>query len=142
MNVSRRTLLGAILTGAATGAVGWPRRVFASLRSVQGAVGALIVVQTGTPLDGRFLLGVKAVARDLGWPQPTACSLKRGPRLDVQQTRHFFRSNDGGRAAGLMDDADYVLFSALARDAGARLLSEERLGQRHGAGLVSFVIDL
>jgi len=139
MNVSRRTLLEAILTGAAMGAVGWPRRVFAAIRGAQGAV---IVVQTGTPLDGRFLLGVKAVARDLGWPQPTACSLKRGPLLDVRQTRDFFRGNDGVRAAGLMDDADYVLFSALARDAGARLLSEERLGQRQGAGLVSFVIDL
>lgn len=132
MNESRRTLLKGMLAGAVLGAVGLPR--------LSMATESMVVLQQGTPMDATFLADAQVAATASGWVVGTATIPLRGGIVDPVAARAFLQARRGVRVTGLMDDASYVPFSALARDAGAALVAEDRHGQY--ARLVSFVIDL
>jgi hypothetical protein len=118
MKLHRRALLKGMIAGSTIAAVGLPRISFA--KSTLPATREVLLVGCGQP-DDAFAAGAG------GLPQ---FGIGRGPLPDYAATRALFESSRGKRLVGLMEDAAYVVFSELARDAGVRLVFE---GQ-HAAG--------
>lgn len=126
MNEARRTLLKGLLSSAAISAVGLPTQSFAAY-SVTAQPMTLLL--TGTPMDAMFLMGAEAAAAESGQQLQTIASAPRAGIIDLAWVSDFLQAHRGSRVAGLMDDASYVLFSAMARDAGVALLAEGRHAQ-------------
>lgn len=117
MKSHRRALLKGMMAGSAIAAVGLPKISFA--RTTAPAAREVVLVGCGGH-DAGFAAGAGPLERH---------SLGSGTLPDLAATRTLFESCRGKRLVGLMEDAAYVLFAELARDAGARLVFE---GQ-HGA---------
>lgn len=126
MNEVRRTLLKGMLTSAVMGAIGLPKQSFAAVPVVPERMALLL---SGTAMDAMFRVGAEAAAAESGRPVQPIAMLQRAGILDPGAVRDFLRTHRGARVAGLMDDASYVLFSEMARDAGIALLAEGRHGQ-------------
>lgn len=126
MNEIRRTLLKGMLTGAFIGTVGLPRQSFAAYPVVLAPMTLLL---TGTPMDAMFLTGTEAAAVESGQRMQTVVAVQRAGILDPVGLRDFLQAHRGTRVVGLMDDANYVLFSAMAHDAGGTFLAEGLHGQ-------------
>lgn len=121
MNESRRNLLKGMLAGGIIGAVGLPRLSLATRPMTPKPVALLL---TGTPVDAMFAVASKAAAAALDQPDPSIFALDHGGAFDPAGVRHFLQEHRGMRVMGLMEDAGYVLFSEMARDAGADLMLE------------------
>lgn len=112
MKPHRRALLKGMMAGSAIIAAGLPKISFAKEKAP--AARDVVLVSCGRP-DAGFAAGAGVAARrDLG----------AGSLPDLAATRALFESCRGARLVGLMEDAAYVLFSELARDAGAHLVFE------------------
>lgn len=112
MKPHRRALLKGMLAGSAIIAAGLPKISFAKEKAP--AARDVVLVSCGRP-DTAFAAGAGVAARrDLG----------AGSLPDLAATHALFESCRGVRLVGLMEDGAYVLFSELARDAGARLVFE------------------
>lgn len=130
MNEVRRTLLKGMLGSVVAGGIGLPRQTLAAMPVVPERMTLLL---PGTAMDTLLQLGAQAAAAVSGRPvNPTALPRRDGI-LDPTALRDFLHANRGTRVAGLMDDAAYVLFSEMARDAGIALLAEGWHGQYRGA---------
>jgi hypothetical protein len=112
MKPHRRALLKGMMAGSAIIAAGLPKISFAKEKAP--AARDVVLVSCGRPAAG-FAAGAGVAARrDLG----------AGSLPDLAATRALFESCRGARLVGLMEDAAFVLFSEMARDAGARLVFE------------------
>lgn len=127
MKPDRRALLKGMMAGGAIAAVGLPKISFAKPQ----APAARDVLLVGC---GRMDAGFAAGAGEAGALRRQ--SIGAGALPDLAASRALLDASRGTRLVGLMEDAAYVLFSELARDAGARLVFE---GQHSiaGAGRVS-----
>lgn len=126
MNEARRTLLKGMLTSAVMGAIGLPKQSFAAAPVAPERMALLL---SGTAMDAMFLAGAEAAAAEAGQPVQTIAMPQRAGIFDPGAVRDFLQAQRGTRVVGLMDDASYVLFSEMARDAGIALLAEGRHGQ-------------
>lgn len=115
----RRSVLKGMLAGGVLAAVGLPRWSEAS-SSFTFKPAALVL--TGTGYDAAFAGGAQAAARASGGNALPMMQLARGIVPDVGATRSLFEQSKGRRIVGLMADGAYVVFTELARDAGARLI--------------------
>ncbi|MBI4987693.1 MAG: hypothetical protein HZC23_02635 [Rhodocyclales bacterium] len=115
MKPHRRALLKGMMAGSAIAAVGLPKISFAKPQ----APAARDVVLVGC---GGIDAGFAAGAGEAGALKPR--NLGAGSLPDLAATRALFESCRGKRLVGLMEDGAYVLFSEMARDAGARLVFE------------------
>lgn len=129
MNEVRRTLLKGMLASVVVGGVTLPGRAFATARVVPERMTLLL---SGTATDAMFRSGAEAAATESGRAVQPVALPRQGGILDPIAIRDFLRAHRGAHVAGLMDDAAYVLFSEMARDAGAALLAEGWHGQYLG----------
>lgn len=118
MRVLRRTLLQGMMAGGAIAAIGLPKISLA--RSQAAAAREVVLVDCGGIDDG-FTESTGLVRHSVG----------AGVLPDLTATRTLFASSRGKRLIGQMENAAYVLFSELARDAGVRLVFE---GQHSATG--------
>jgi len=112
MKPHRRALLKGMMAGSAIAAVGLPKISFAKPQAP--AARDVVLVSCGG-MDAGFAAGAGPLAHH---------SLGTGALPNLASARALFESCRGKRLAGLMEDAAYVLFSEMARDAGARLVFE------------------
>ena len=115
MKPHRRALLKGMMAGSAIAAVGLPKISFA--RSQAPATRDVVLVGCGA-IDAGFAAG----AGRSGALKPL--NLGAGSLPDLAASRALFDNCRGKRLVGLMEDAAYVLFAELARDAGVRLVFE------------------
>lgn len=112
MKPHRRALLKGMMAGSAIIAAGLPKISFAKEKAPTAR--DVVLVSCGRS-DTAFVAGAGVAARrDLG----------AGSLPDLAATRALFESCRGTRLVGLMEDGAYVLFSEMARDAGAHLVFE------------------
>ena len=125
MKLHRRTLLKGMMAGSAIIAAGLPKISFA--KSPAPEPREVVLLACGG-IDPAFLGGAAEAAasrlHDLG----------AGMLPDLGATRALFASCRGARLVGLMEDAAYVLFSELARDASVRLVFEGQHSISAGGG--------
>lgn len=121
MNEVRRTLLKGMLASVVAGGIALPRQALAAATVVPQRMTVLL---PGTGMDTMFQSGAEVAAAESGRPVRAITLPRRGGMLDPIAIRKLLRAHRGTRVAGLMDDAAYVLFSELARDAGVALLAE------------------
>ncbi len=133
MAIERRTFLKSIFTSSALLASATPVYVSAGQDRRQfefPSVPATVLVHTGTSLDDVFLQGVEAACHaDKCIPLRTMELVSQG-LTDPLFLQQIFTSLKGSRLLGLMEDAPFALFQAIARTHGVRFLS---IGQ-HGWG--------
>lgn len=130
MNEVRRTLLKGMLASVVAGGIGLPGQALAAVSVVPERTTLLL---PGTAMDIQLQLGAEAAATVSGRPVHPIALPRRGGVLDPIALREFLHAHRGTRVAGLMDDAAYVLFSEMARDAGVALLAEGWHGHYLGA---------
>lgn len=115
MKPHRRALLKGMMAGSAIAALGLPKISFAKPQAP--AARDVVLVSCGG-MDAGFAAGADAAGTH------ARQSVGTGALPDLAATRALFESCRGKRLAGLMEDAAYVLFSEMAREAGARLVFE------------------
>lgn len=121
MKLHRRSVLKGMVAGGVLAAVGLPRWSRAA-PSFMPKPAALVLAGTGC--DAAFADGARSAARVSGGNALPIVQLARGIVPDVRATRSLFEQCKGQRIVGLMADGAYVVFTELARDAGARLICE------------------
>ncbi len=117
MKMHRRTLLKGMMAGSAIIAAGLPKL---SLARAEAPGPREVVLLACGHVAPSFLAAAGATAGTRRY------ELGSGPLPDLAAIRALLASCPNARLAGLMEDGAYVLFSELARDAGARLLLEGR----------------
>lgn len=116
MHITRRGILKSMMASSALVAYGLPRFSFASIAEPVAPREIMVLTAGMDAPTSRFGLGI-----------PVAGSVAFGTGLpDAGALHRLFSEVRGKRLVGLMSDAAYVLFSELARDAGAIQMFEGR----------------
>ncbi|MCX7169894.1 MAG: hypothetical protein NTY41_06245, partial [Proteobacteria bacterium] len=113
MTVQRRSILKSMLAAGSIAAFGIPRISFGA--NLNTGPHELVLITSGN--SAGFASAVRAAA--------AASEISLGHGLpDIAAVGKLFETQRGKRLVGLMSDAAYVLFSEVARDAGARQVFE------------------
>jgi hypothetical protein len=128
MNIDRRTFVKTALAGAALGAAdayGWllGSQTDGTSGTVSAARRAVVLLQSGTAQDQPFSTGVEVSMRRAARALPQVVRLPRAAFWDLRELRPVLDQAEGKAMLGMMDDAAFAIFSELARDRGARLVS-------------------